>query len=332
MAGYRPVEGFNYDEIGKVYGPVLYYPLREIAAMFGTLTVPLVYATARQLDVSWAGSLVAAGLFCFDNLNVIESRLILMDSQIMLYLVLSLYCALHLWKTPARSARRLLWLTVTGIVCGFSISVKWTALATPAMIAIVSFFGVHFLADPLSVLECAWAGAAGIAFYVLFFYVHFQVSVRDGPGAPFFADELRRTLVGHAQYDPSAPRPSFLSLLWYTNRTMLSSNASIMTRHTWESYWYAIPSPRAGARPSLLSRRHFFSRRFEARPLPHILGPVPQVPVGGQLARAAVLQPQGGRDEPVGVRLPDVQPDRLLAVRRLCRGHDSGGALLLPVS
>jgi dolichyl-phosphate-mannose-protein mannosyltransferase len=237
LAGYRPVAGFNYDAIGKVYGPVLYYPLREIAAIFGTVTVPLVYATARQLDLSWAGSLVAAVLYCFDNLNVIESRLILMDSQIMFYLVLSLYCALQLWKTPARSSNRLFWLTATGVVCGFSISVKWTALATPAIIAIVSFFGAHFLKDPLTVLECAWAGFAGAVFYITFFYIHFRICVKDGPGSPFFPESLRATLVGHKLYDPAATRSSFWSLLWYTNKTMLWSNASIKTRHTWESFW-----------------------------------------------------------------------------------------------
>lgn len=237
LAGYRPVAGFNYDAIGKVYGSVLYYPLREIAAIFGTATVPLLYRTARLLDVSWVGSLLSACLYCFDNLNVIESRLILMDSQIMFYLVLSLYCALQLWKSPARSISRLVWLTATGVVCGLSISVKWTALATPALIAIVSFFGAHFTNDPLSLVECLWAGFSGMVFYVVFFYIHFQVCFKDGPGAPFFPDEFRRTLVGHKLYDPAAKRSSFWSLLWYTNKTMLHSNASIMTRHTWESYW-----------------------------------------------------------------------------------------------
>lgn len=238
LAGYRPVEGFAYDRIGKEYGSVLFYPLREIAAMFGTATVPLVYATARTLGVSWLGSLLTAGLYCFDNLNVIESRLILMDSQIMFYLVLSLFCAFKLFQSRPYTLRRYFWLTATAIVCGLSMSIKWTALATPALIAIVSFFGLHFLPDPLSILECAWAASCGVAVYMFFFYIHFKVVIKNGPGAPFFPESFRRTLIGHPSYDPAATKPSFLWLFWYTNKTMLATNASIKTRHRWESYWY----------------------------------------------------------------------------------------------
>lgn len=238
LAGYRPVAGFDFDPIGREYKEVLYYPMREVAAVFGTVTVPLVYATARQLGMSWVGALLAAGLYCFDNLNVIESRLILMDSQIMFYLVLSLYCALQLWKTPPRTRARLMWLTLTGIVCGFSMSVKWTALATPALIAIISFFGAHFLAEPLAVAECAWAGMWGLGVYVMLFWVHFKLVLNDGPGSAFYPDEVKRTLIGHSLYDPDAVRPPFLKLFWLLNKTMLSANASISVRHAWESYWY----------------------------------------------------------------------------------------------
>lgn len=238
LVGYRSVDGFDYDEIGKNYGTVLYYPLREIAAVFGVLTVPLLYLTARQLGVSWVGALVSAGLFCFDNLNIIESRLILMDSQIVFYLVLSLYCALRLWQSKARTRDRLYWLTATGFICGCSISVKWTALATPGLIAIVSFFGLHFLGDPLSLLECLWAGTVGISFYVALFYVHFKTMLKTGPGVGFFTEGFRKTLIGEPNYDPTATRDSFPSLFVYLNKYMLSANAGITTRHNWESYWY----------------------------------------------------------------------------------------------
>lgn len=238
LVGYRPDPAFGYDEIGKDYGAVLYYPLREIAAVFGVLTVPLMYSTARTLGVSWAGSLVAAGLFCFDNLNVIESRLILMDSQIVFYLVLSLYCALQLWKSRPGTLRRWFWLTATGFVCGCSISVKWTALATPGLIAIVSFFGLHFLDDPLTLLECLWAGSVGIGLYCFLFWVHFKTFTHTGPGVGFFPEDFKATLIGEPNYNATAVRKPFLRLLWYLNKYMFTANAGITTRHHWESYWY----------------------------------------------------------------------------------------------
>lgn len=238
LVGYRPDPKFGYDEIGKEYGSVLYYPLREIAAVFGVVTVPLMYTTARTLGMSWIGALVSAGLFCFDNLNIIESRLILMDSQIVFYLVLSLYCALKLWASPPRTWERFWWLTATGFVSGCSISVKWTALATPGLIAIVSFFGLHFLEDPLTFVECLWAGIVGIGWYVVLFFVHFKTLTHTGPGVGFFPTEFRNTLIGEDGYDPSAVRKPFLRLLWYLNKYMFTANAGITTRHHWESTWY----------------------------------------------------------------------------------------------
>lgn len=238
LVGYRPDPSFGYDEIGKDYGAVLYYPLREIAAIFGVVTVPLMYSTARTLGISYIASLLVAGFFCFDNLNIIESRLILMDSQIVFYLVLSLFCALHLWRSPPNTWKRFWWLTATGLVCGCSISVKWTALATPGLIAIVSFFGLHFLDDPLTALECIWAGAVGLGLYVAFFWVHFKTLTRTGPGVGFFDEHFKKTLIGEPNYDPKAVRKPFHELFVYLNKYMFTANAGITTRHHWESYWY----------------------------------------------------------------------------------------------
>lgn len=238
LVGYRSVDGFDYDEIGKDYGAVLYYPLREVAAVFGIVTVPLIYLTCRELGTTWVGALLSAGFFCFDNLNVIESRLILMDSQITFYLILSLYCSLKLWGSKYGTKQRFTWLTITGLVCGCSISVKWTALATPALIAVISFFGLHFLGDPLTLLECAWAGFCGIALYMALFYAHFKTMLKTGPGVGFFTEEFKQTLVGEPNYNPEATRDNFFKLFWYLNKYMLTANAGITTRHHWESYWY----------------------------------------------------------------------------------------------
>lgn len=238
LVGYRPDPNFGYDEIGKEYGSVLYYPLREIAAVFGVVTVPLMYSTARTLGVSWVGSLLVAGFFCFDNLNIVESRLILMDSQIVFYLVLSLFCALHLWRSTPRTWNRFWWLTATGLVCGCSISVKWTALATPGLIAIVSFFGLHFMDDPLSLLECLWAGVMGLGLYTALFWVHFKTLTHTGPGVGFFPEEFRKTLIGEPGYDPTVKRKPFFELFVYLNKYMFTANSGITTRHHWESYWY----------------------------------------------------------------------------------------------
>lgn len=238
MVGYRPHPNFGYDEIGKEYGAVLYFPLREIAALFGAVTVPLMYATARKIGVSWTGSFLCAALFCFDNLNIIESRLILTDSQIVFYLVFSLYCALQLWSSRPKSFSRYFWLSMTAFICGCSVSVKWTALGTPGLISIVSFFGFHFLEYPLTLVECTCAGILGIGLYIFLFFVHFKTMTRTGPGVGFFPLDFRATLIGEPNYDPEAKRKPFFHLLWYLNKYMFTANAGITSRHHWESTWY----------------------------------------------------------------------------------------------
>ena len=180
----------------------------------------------------------SSDLVCFDNLNIIESRLILMDSQVLFYCCLSLYCALCLWKTKPGTWRRIAWLVATGFACGCSISIKWTCLATPGMIAIISFFGLHFLDMPLSLIECIFAGIVGISVYVLSFYLHFKLMPNDGPGSGFYLNEFKKTLIGHSTYDPKAPKVPFWKLFFNLNKVMMTSNMNITTRHHWESYWY----------------------------------------------------------------------------------------------
>ena len=77
--------------------------------MFGCFLPPLVYALLRQFRVTRAGAIVGGCLVNFDMLNLMESRLILTDSQLMFYSALSLYVALRFWRrlnefTPAAPA------------------------------------------------------------------------------------------------------------------------------------------------------------------------------------------------------------------------------------
>lgn len=238
LVGYRPDPNFSYHQTGREYNSVLYYPLREISAVFGVITVPLLYTTARTLGLSWVGAGLCAGLFCFESLNIIQSRLIVLESQLIFYLVLSLYCALKLWKSTPGSWGRLFWLSLTGLASGCSMSVKWTALATPGLIAIVSFFALHFLDDALSVLECAWAGFMGFGVYCGLFLIHFRNLRRTGRGVAFFDNEFRATLLGEPGYDSEARRASFWKLFLRLNKEMFVMNVRIDTRHYWESYWY----------------------------------------------------------------------------------------------
>ena len=67
-----------------MYGPDCRFALlRLVAALFGAAAVPLLYLIARGWHASPRGALLAAALLNFDMLNLMESRYILMDSQLL---------------------------------------------------------------------------------------------------------------------------------------------------------------------------------------------------------------------------------------------------------
>lgn len=216
-----------------------YVIVRAVSASFSVGTVPLTYLVARKLRLSPISSCVAATSVLLDFLGIIEGRLILMDSQLLFFCQLSLYCALCLWETVPGTRRRTFWLLVTGLVCGTAFSIKHTALGTPGLIAVISFFGLHFMDKPLSLLECLYAGLCGLGVYTAGFYVMFNALWKTGGKYDnFMPSHFRKTLIGSDQYNSTATRVSFPRLFVYLNRRMIASNANIKKRHSWESDWY----------------------------------------------------------------------------------------------
>ncbi len=77
-------------------------------ASFGCALPPLTFSIARKLGMSNATAFVAGAMVVFDLMNTIESRLILVDSQLMFYCGLALWTALKFWarRNEARSVPR----------------------------------------------------------------------------------------------------------------------------------------------------------------------------------------------------------------------------------
>lgn len=240
IMGYRPDPTFVIDKVGKPYPPhVKYYLMRYISAFFSVLTVPLTYVIARLLRLSVTGSVLSTASVLLDFMGLIEGRLILMDSQLLFFCQLSLALALLLWRTVPGSQARVVLLIATGVACGLALSIKHTALATPALIALVSFLDIHFTNMPLSLMECAAAVICGMGVYAGCFYVLFQAVHHTGDRYDGFMPlHFRRTLIGSNEYDPGAVRAPFHQLLMYLNQRMIASNANVKRRHNWESKWY----------------------------------------------------------------------------------------------
>lgn len=247
MTGMPPAsEEFQFDRIGKQFADRLFVSHRAASATFGSLIPPTLFLTCRALDLGYLPSIVGAVLSLTDMLLLIESRLVLTDSQLILYIHAALLCALHLWRSPKRTGERRAWLLATAFFGGCAVSVKWTALVVPGMIAIVSVTGAVFPTDGerLDVLEMLVAGVLAFSIYVASFFVHFRLLPKSGPGDLFMPCWFRSFLqnqttcpapgVGSVLTTP----PSFLRSFVYLNKEMLRANSAIEQRHHWESVPY----------------------------------------------------------------------------------------------
>lgn len=244
LTGYRS-QNFKY-EVGKPYTNGDYYYARIPSAFFGSLCVPLMYLIARELDLSKVSSLATAWLPLFDILLLLESRFILIDAQLMCYLKCALLCALRLFRIAEdgrrASVRYVAYLAATAISCAAAMSVKWTAGATPLLIALTCAFGMWRLRRPLPLLDCLLAAIIGIAVYVLPWYAFTRIGTTSTVGATRMSMRFRSTLHGNLTVPFNATNDvSFGEKLYDLHRRQFVANKKVRTRHHYESRWYEWP-------------------------------------------------------------------------------------------
>lgn len=232
--------------VGAIYNNNDYLLARFPSALFGSACIPLMYLICRQLRLSVTSSVLGATLPLFDNLLITESRLILLDSQLLFYLKLTLLCALRLWEVAEEgnvsSRRYYKYLVATALSGAAAFSVKWTAAVTPFLIVVVCGMGVWFLSKPTPLLHCGIAAVVGLAFYVVPWYIHLRVSTISTPMATRMGDRFRSTLLGNTTF-PYNPRHSvtFAESLYELHWRQFRANQKVKTRHKWESKWYEWP-------------------------------------------------------------------------------------------
>jgi len=260
LAGYDHTD-CAYSNIGDAFSPLCkFMVLRTTAALFGALTAPLMYGIARRFGSSVNGAILASLFFVVDGLNLIESRLILIDSQLIFWCAASLYLATHWWErwnlhwsavdeweaatgrtlswahqlgfplpSPQDShllqtlwadqrvmslTARLMWVVAVGVVCANAVSIKFTGLASPGMVAVESFFAAFFLRRAIPITDLLLVAAVAFATFSAYYAVHFSLLPLSGDGDGFMHLDFQRTLINNSNYDPAAPHPSFWRMLY----------------------------------------------------------------------------------------------------------------------
>nr|AUE44562.1 dolichyl-phosphate-mannose-protein mannosyltransferase [Gloiopeltis furcata] len=234
--------------IATPYPTRAYLLPRLAAALFGAACIPLMYLIAREIGMHVPAATLAASFQLFDMLLLTESRLILIDSQLMCYTQLTLLCALRLWRfshqpNDTRCVKTYFrYLLLTAVFAAAAVSVKWTAAVTPFLITVVCLFGLVFPRMPTPLSHCALAGSVALVCYVLPWWIHLRISTGSSPTATRMSDRFRTTLSGNDSlpYDPQNGvtfREKFVEM----HVRQFLANRNVKTRHRWESKWYEWP-------------------------------------------------------------------------------------------
>lgn len=251
---------FDFDHIGKQAAPQMFFVLRFLPAFFGGLFVLAFSWLAYLISRSKITALIAGFLILLDNAFLVQSRFILVDIFMLTFGILT-FCFFFLYQRQRRFALKwFIFLILTGISFGLTISIKWTGLATIGIIGVVLLAKIFSrkLAEYLNGNDIARAGAltkfkeglisfllilfVGLSIYTIPFAIHFKLLPLSGSGDAFMSSAWQQELkYGRDNiYQPLSFFQKFLEL----NKTMFTANASIRTEHPYGSRWYSWPIDR----------------------------------------------------------------------------------------
>ncbi|KAK9472610.1 Dolichyl-phosphate-mannose-protein mannosyltransferase-domain-containing protein [Dipodascopsis tothii] len=205
---------FLFENIGDGYSQnhVPYVAYRSLPALFGALTVPLVFLIMKESGYSLPACIVSTALVLFDNGHITQTRLILLDSTLILWMVCALYAYVRFSKLRNQPYTYgwWKWLMLTGLSLSCTISTKYVGVFTFLTVGIAVAVDLWDLLDVsahrLTLAEfakhfCARAFALIVVpflCYLFWFAVHFAILNKSGPGDDFMSPEFQETLGDNA--------------------------------------------------------------------------------------------------------------------------------------
>ena len=201
---------FKFDEIGMSYEthPAPFLAYRGFNAILGTLTIPVMFNTLKELNFKALTCAFGALIVAIDDAHVTETRLILLDAILIFSVACTFYCYVRFYKAQLKAPFSLqwhLWLHLTGLSLSFVISTKYVGVMTYGAIGIAVIVNLWQLLDIRAGLSIrVWMrhfsrrlnGLVLIPFvvYLFWFWVHFAVLNTSGPGDSFMSAAFQETL------------------------------------------------------------------------------------------------------------------------------------------
>ncbi|WFD23509.1 dolichyl-phosphate-mannose--protein mannosyltransferase [Malassezia equina] len=203
---------FEFENIGDSYiePGVPYRQIRALSAVIGALQVPVVFQILRETGTSWWVAVAGAMAILVDNAHVLQTRLILLDAPLVLFVLLSLYSYIRFYQQRYRPFGLVwwAWLLATGVSLALTVSCKMVGVMTFATIGTAVILDLWDLLDirrGLSLrvfVKHVCARALGLLIVPLFvylgcFYVHFAILTKTGPGDVFMSPRFQQSLQGN---------------------------------------------------------------------------------------------------------------------------------------
>ncbi|KAL7275884.1 Dolichyl-phosphate-mannose--protein mannosyltransferase 1 [Rhizina undulata] len=213
---------FDFKEIGKDYleSNVPYVAMRMLPAVLGVLVIPTMFLTLKAAGCSTTTAVLGAGLIIFENALVTQSRLILLDSPLVIFTALTAlswtsFLNLHeQGPSKAFGPNWWFWLAFTGLSLGATVSVKWVGLFTIAWVGSLTILQLWFLLGDNRITPRLWFKhfiarvycliVIPVGFYMMMFAIHFICLRNPGDGDGFMSSEFQATLNSKGMLDVPA--------------------------------------------------------------------------------------------------------------------------------
>ncbi|KAL9122204.1 MAG: hypothetical protein Q9187_001239 [Circinaria calcarea] len=211
---------FDFKDIGKDYvePSVPYVAMRLLPALMGVMTVPTIFLTLKAAGCRTMTAAMGAGLIIFENGLLTQSRLILLDSPLIVFTAFTALAWTCFTNQHEQGPSRAFdpswwfWLTATGVGLGATVSVKWVGLFTIAWIGSLTILQLWvLLGDTKTVTPRLWFKHFSarvfcliiipMAFYMALFAIHFVCLVNPGDGDGFMSSEFQATLNSKGMQD-----------------------------------------------------------------------------------------------------------------------------------
>ncbi|MEN8762480.1 MAG: phospholipid carrier-dependent glycosyltransferase [Thiogranum sp.] len=225
LLGYRG--GLAFEHIGQSYGDISAVPLRLAPALAGTLLPLVIFLLLRQLGASPAAAFFGGLLLVFDNAFVTHTRIISLDSILLVATFGAL--ALYLGAERAQTARRCAILSfLSGCAIGMAVGTKFTGLAIAGLIGLCLLLqlrpGVGSRGIVQTLQRAGWLGAGAVLVYVVGWVLHFSLLTESGPGDIW-----------------GVPSGNLTTDIVEIHGKMFSAHVNLSEPHPYSSPWWSWP-------------------------------------------------------------------------------------------